>query len=303
MFPFFRKLPESLSFCQAWSPGWAQGSDGKLNRPNLVMLASEAHGLPCCSEFMEHRLSPVQMADWLSQCFSTEDAPAELIVDDPLVQGAVRFRYSRTRVVLKNEPTLAWRTAFGELTLGHPEHIACCILTMLGPAGARKAFAAAQQFFENEPWRRIPVDAVFGFQTGQHHLGVTVSGCGYDKGLYVYPSPEAAIRGQVEPMAALSAGHLWTVHHEDLNFIERHGLKLPRKYPFFQKIPGWLTKRELKDLVWLAARLAEWTHSEEVVQDGRRQLSLCSERVQMQGNHPRWLCHFTTENQRMVEAS
>jgi hypothetical protein len=269
-------LVHTCSLVQSWAPGWLSARNFMV-RPNLVLLASEDHAQPLCSEFMEFRLSPVQLADWLHQCFAESGPPAELLVENEIVQGAVRFRYPRTKVRVQPTPP-AGRVAFRQLTKGHPEHIPYSVVSLLGDQKALKLYQAAQAFLDSAPWQRIPDDQVFCFGSGAEELGLVVAGSsgGGDRGIYLFRSPEAAAEGEELLIACFGPAHTYLVHHEDLNFIDRHGLKPRWKYPMFMTLHGPMTPAKLKDFYWLLRRIPEFIETGTPIIERRRSLHLLS---------------------------
>lgn len=279
----------TCSLLQSWAPGWLFARNFMV-RPNLVLLASEDHGQPLGSEFLEHRLSPVQLADWLHQCFADSGPPAELLVENEIIQGAVRFRYPRTRVRVQPAAPAA-RHAFRQLTAAHAEHVNYSVLRLLGESKALKLYQAAQRFLEIEPWRRIPDDLVFRFCTGSQELGLVVAGSsgGGDRGIYLFSSPEAAIQGNELLIGCFGPAHTYLVHHEDLNFIDRHGLKPPWKYPMFMAVHGRTTAAQLKDFYWLLRRIPEFIERGMPIEGNGRRIELVPTPALRGDSSPLWL--------------
>lgn len=287
-------LIHTCSLVQSWAPGWLH--DGQfMVRPNLVFLASEDLEQPLYSEFLAHPLSPVQLADWLHQCFAESGPPAELLVEDEIVQGAVRFRYPRTKVrVVRGTP--AARSGFAQLTARHSEHINYSVVRRLGEPRALQLYQAARAFLDSEPWQQIPDHYVFRFTTGNEELGLVVAGSsgGGDRGIYLFNSPEVALDGTQILVGSFGPAHTYLIHHQDLNFIDRHRLKPSWKYPMFMTLSGTMKRAHLKDFYWLLHQVPKFARDTAPIYQGRRKLELLPQTALIGESKPRWLENMLT---------
>lgn len=261
------------SFWQSWSPGMI--FDGQyMVRPVQLILLSESLGQPLCAETMARKPNFEEVLGFFEKCFaSREGAPPELVVPSEQLADRLRGLCPDTRIVMRSEDSSVprfWPT----------DHVPYSVLATLGERKALRAYRRGVQFLESEIWREFSDEEVVSFTCGQQQFGLLVTGRSrwQEMGFTLYPGLKQASRMK-RPLAAFGPGNSLLVHYADLNFLDQHGMAMPRdKYPmfaFFGVDAGFL-----KEMSWLLEHLPEFIRSRQTVKGDKRRLELTRVRVE-----------------------
>lgn len=303
--------PGTCSFGQHWLP-FTSMDEGVVVRPSLIMLVSETLQQPLVHSCSPDPLDLEGQTEWLKNACREVGHPPELLVHDPHLLAAVRFRLPGTRVRLSQEMTQLrrWQTM---LAPPEEEFHPWCLRDKMGDAAALDAWVAQLEFLQAEPWKRLNSSMILEFTSGRSRRAVVVTGCdgGNERGLYLFSDPQAVARGACYPLGTCGPGDALLHHHRDLNLTSQHHISLPviprtaldnlyfkphrqsplrRKFPMFQSENPTLLARRVHDFTWLLKRLPEFSVGLTPIREGDYSLKLSGLRAQLAPNGlPEWL--------------
>ena len=268
------------SYSQTWVPTLVP--DGAfLNRGSLAVLASETLQQPLFTEVLPQPLDFDSQISWLDKCFKQQGAPAEILVPTEKLAEALAPRCPASQIVVDPSPPVLVQLR-NLLFPPEMEFSLYSIVRMMGEKKALDLYLDAEDFLHLELWKSIQDDEVFRFTSRGREYGVLVGGSTrfQDSGVAIYSSVKETIKHTTPPKAAFGPGGPATLHHQDLNFLVRHEVQLPRqKHPMF--VLDLKDKNgSLKDLRWLLQQLPELARTgEKVVESGKRRLERTDLRV------------------------
>ena len=268
------------SYSQTWLPTLVP--DGAfLNRGSLAVLASETLQQPLFTEVLPQPLDFDSQISWLDKCFKQHGAPAELLVPHQKLAEALAARCPGSQIVVEPSPPVLMQLR-NLLFPPEMEYALYSIVRMVGERKALELYLDAEDFLQLELWRSIQDDEIFRFTSHGREYGVVVGGSTrfQDSGVSIYPTLKETVKHTKPPMAAFGPGGPATVHYQDLNFLARHEVQLPRqKHPMF--VLDMKDKNgSLKDLRWLLRQLPELVRTGQAsLESGKRRLERTNLRV------------------------
>lgn len=230
-------LRTTYSFTQRWA---LETLPGPL-RPHLLVLMDEDTQRCVATRTVASPLTAHEIADWIVG--QSEYPPQEVLVDDPDLMMALRFRFrpQGIRLALASEPP-AMAGYLGKLKHQRSGFESYCLVDTLGRETALEIYRACSEYF-----RMAPPRSQLHFVSGSHRFLVTLDG-----GIRLQSgtnSPEGS-----QPLAALKLTPRAFLHPTDVDLIESHGLPFPLgAFPwFFADSPQWSASGDFAtEWLWL----------------------------------------------------
>jgi len=268
------------SYSQTWVPTLVHDGDF-LNRGSLAVLASETLQQALFTEVLPQPLDFDSQISWLDKCFKQNGAPAEILVPTEKMAEVLALRCPGSQIVVDASPPVLVQLR-NLLFPPEMEYALYSIVRMLGERKALDLYLDAEDFLHLELWRTFKDDEIFRFTSHGREYGVTVGGSTrfQDSGVSIYSSVKDTIKHTNPPKAAFGPGGPAVVHYQDLNFLARHEIQLPR-----QKHPMFVLDRKdksgsLKDLRWLLQHLPELARTgQDSFECGKRRLERTDLRI------------------------